>query len=43
VQEADAERDLRQAEFGVSPQKVLRSFNATGDSHTGAAAIRWSP
>jgi len=36
VQEADAERDLRQAEFGVPPQKVLPSFNATGAPWVGA-------
>jgi hypothetical protein len=28
VREADAERNLRQADLAVSPQEVLRSFNA---------------
>ena len=31
VQEPDAERDLRQAEFTVCPQEVLRPFNAARD------------
>jgi hypothetical protein len=31
VREADAERDLHQAEFAICPQEVLRSFNAARD------------
>ena len=31
VCEAGAERNLRQAEFAVSPHEVLRSFNAARD------------
>jgi hypothetical protein len=31
VGEADAQRDLRQTELAVSPEELLRSFNATSD------------
>jgi hypothetical protein len=31
VGEADAQRDLRQAELAVSSEELLRSFNATSD------------
>ena len=31
VREADAERDLHQAELAICPQELLRSFNAARD------------
>ena len=31
VREADAERDIHQAELAICPQEVLRSFNAARD------------
>jgi hypothetical protein len=43
VREADAERDIHQAELAVCPQEVLRSFNAARDHILVRAAGRWSP